>query len=96
LGDESAFHERLTSWTGAAIPVPVRVAIVGEFAVLLTKEALTDAAPLVCGVNVTVKVALWLAGIVTGKVSPLTTNSEPPTFTDDTTTLAPVALNVPV
>jgi hypothetical protein len=94
LGDVLALHDRLTAWTGAAIPVPVRVADVGEFDALLLNEAPTEARPLVWGVNVTEKFALCPAGIVTGR--PLTTNSELPTLTEETVTLAPAAVSVPV
>ena len=96
MGDELAVHERLTEWTGAATPVPVIVTAVGEFDALLSKEAATEARPLVCGVNVTVKFALCPADIVTGNEIPLMANSELPTLTEDTVTLALVALSVPV
>ena len=76
--------------------MPVSVTEVGEFEALLSKEAFAEANPLFCGVNVTVKVKLWPAVIVAGKEIPLTTNSELPKSTEETTTLAPVALSVPV
>lgn len=83
-------------WIGAATPVPVRAAADGELEALLTNEALVEAAPLDCGVNITVKLTLWPADKVNGNVRPLIENSELPTSTEDTTTLAPVTLKVPV
>lgn len=82
--------------TGAATPVPVTVAAAGEFEASLVKEALTVAKPLDCGVKVTVKFTLWPEGMVTGNANPVMENSELPTLTEDTVTLAPVALSVPV
>jgi hypothetical protein len=40
-----------------AVPVPVIVCTVGEFEALLENDRDAEVAPLVCGVNVTVKVA---------------------------------------
>jgi hypothetical protein len=74
----------------------VRVAAAGEFVALLANDALVDATPLDCGVKVTVKPALCPEGIVTGNVRPLMANSELPTVTPVTVTLAPVALSDPV
>lgn len=72
------------------------VAELGEFEALLKKERLTEATPLDCGVNVTVKFTLWPAAMVAGNVRPPRANSELPKLTEETTTLAPVALSVPV
>jgi hypothetical protein len=83
-------------YTGAGIAVPVRFTPVGAFVALLAKEAVVEAAPLAVGVNVTVYAALWPAGIVTGNDSPLMVNSEPTTLTDETVTLAVVAVSCPV
>lgn len=96
LGEPSAFQERLTACAGAATPAPVSVAVEGVFEALLTNERLVEAVPLDSGVNVTVKVTLFPADKLTGNESPLMENSELPTSTDDTTMLAPVAVNVPV
>lgn len=77
----------------------MRVAAVGELDALLAKEAVAEAPPLAPGVKVTVKDTGWLVVTVTGKERPLTENSEalvPPTLTEDTDTLAPVAVSVPV
>lgn len=92
-------QDKLTVWTGAAVPVPVRVAALGELEPLLTNEAVADAAPVVPGVNVTVNDTGWLVVTVTGNERPLMENSEgfvPLKPTEETDTLAPVALSVPV
>ncbi len=94
-----AVHDKLTEWTGAAVPVPVSAAELGELEPLLAKEAVADAAPVAPGVNVTVKDTGWLVVTVTGNERPLMENSEgfvPLKPTDETDTLAPVALRVPV
>ena len=88
------FHERLTLW--GRVPLPVRDSTAGEFEALPAKEALADAVPLACGVKVKVKGALWPAAMVKGNASPLRTNSEVLTVAEETVTLAPVALRVPV
>ena len=77
----------------------MRVAALGELDALLAKEAVAEAAPLAPGVKVTVKDTGWLVVTVTGNERPLTENSEalvPPTLTEDTDTLAPVAVSVPL
>ena len=77
----------------------MRVAALGELDALLAKEAVAEAAPLAPGVKVTVKDTGWLGVTVTGNERPLTENSEalvPPTLTEDTDTLAPVAVSVPL
>ena len=94
-----AVHDRLTVWTGAGVPVPVRPAAVGVLAAVLANEAEADVAPDEPGVNVTVNVAGCVGVTVTGNVRPLMANSEDPlplNITEDTDTLAPVALSVPV
>ena len=73
----------------------MRVAIIGEFKALLVNEPVTDATPLVRGVNDTVKFALWPAAIVRGKERPLMENSELPGSIEETVTPAPVAVSVP-
>jgi hypothetical protein len=94
-----AVHDKLTVWTGAGVPVPVREPALGEFEALLANEADAEAVPLAPGVKVTVKVTGWLGVTVTGKERPLTENSEglvPFNPTEETDTLAPLALSVPV
>jgi hypothetical protein len=84
-------------WTG--VPVPVRVPAVGVFDAVLANEAEAEADPVALGVNFTVKVTGWVVVTVTGNVRPLIENSEgsaPLKLTEDTDTLAPVALSVPV
>jgi len=81
---------------GAATPVPVTMADVGEFEASLVNESLTEARPLVWGVKVTVKFTLCPAGTVTGNDRPLMANSELSRPTEDTLTFAPVAVRVPV
>jgi hypothetical protein len=79
--------------------VPVRVAALGVLDAVLAKEAVAEAAPLAPGAKVTVKDTGWLGVTVTGNESPLTENLEalvPPKLTENTDTLAPVAVSVPV
>lgn len=78
------------------MPLPVNASAMGEVEALLTKEALADAAPLLCGVKVTVNDLLWPAAMVKGKASPLRANSEVLTEAEETVTLEPEALRVPV
>src|SRR5271163_3240762 len=83
----------------AAVPVPVRLATLGVFDALLANEAVADAAPVAPGVNVTVNITGVLVVTVTGKLTPLMANSPglvPPILTEDTITLAPLAVRVPV
>src|SRR5271155_3243573 len=83
----------------AAVPVPVRLVTLGVFDALLANEAVADAAPEAPGVKVTVNITGVLVVTVTGKLTPLIANSEglvPPKLTEDTVTLAPVAVRVPV
>jgi hypothetical protein len=68
----------------------------GELEALLTNDAVEEATPLLCGLKVTVKFALCPAAITTGNESPVIVNSELPTVAEETVTLAPVALSVPV
>lgn len=66
---------------------------------VLVKDAEAEAAPVAPGVNVTVNVTGCAVVTATGNVRPLIENSDglvPLTLTEDTDTLAPVALSVPV
>jgi len=83
-----------TLCTGAGVPVPPKESTVGEFEALLTNEAVPEAAPVACGVNVTVNGKLLPAVMVVGKEMPLRVNSELLRLTEETVTLAPVALSV--
>lgn len=79
--------------------MPVRVPAVGELEASLVNETVAAAAPLACGVNVTVKFKLFPAAMVTGNARPLTKNSDglvPPITTEDSFTFPPVAVRVPV
>lgn len=81
------------------MPVPVRVVTVGELEALLANDAVAEAAPLAAGVNVTVKDTGWLVVTVTGNVRPLIENSAgfvPPRVTEETETVPPPAVRVPV
>lgn len=78
--------------------MPVKAAV-GEFDALLAKEAVAEAAPVLPGVNATVKGTGWLVVTVTGNERPLIENSVgfvPSKLTEETTTFAPVAVKVPV
>jgi hypothetical protein len=94
-----AVQVSFTLCTGAAAPVPVRLATAGEFEALLANDAVADADPVAPGVNFTVKFTGVPGATVTGNDSPVTENSEgfvPPSVTDDTLTLPPDAVRVPV
>src|ERR1700693_4801996 len=99
VGEELAVHAKFTVCTGGAVPVPVKVAAVGEFDALLINEVTAEANPVAPGVNVTVNVTGWFVVTVIGNERPLMENSEglvPPMLTEETVTLAAVALKVPV
>ena len=63
---------------------------------LLTNVIVPDAAPLLCGVKVTVNCVLCPALMVTGKEIPLSVNSALLEVADVTVTLDPLAVSVPV
>ena len=86
----------MTLCCGGGVPLPVKDTSVVEFVALLTKEAPVKAAPLVCGVKVTVNDADWPGGIVSGSEGPPTANSEVPAEAEETIKLDPVALRVAV
>jgi hypothetical protein len=91
---EVSFQERFTLCCGGAAPVPVKVST-AEFEALLVNEPIAEALPDVCGVNISVNGTLCPAAIVSGKVIPLSENSELVTVAADTLTLDPLALKVP-
>jgi hypothetical protein len=94
-----AVHDKLTSWTGAGAPVPVTVAVLGELEAVLANVTEAEAVPVAPGVNFTVNTRGWFVVTVTGNDRPLTENSEglvPPKLTEETETLTPVAVSVPV
>jgi len=83
----------------AAVPVPVRLATAGELLALLANDAVALAEPVAVGENFTVNVTGVPVVTVTGKVNPVTENSDefvPPIVTDVTLTLPPVAVRVPL
>jgi hypothetical protein len=53
-----AFHDKSTLCVTAAVPVPVRFSVVVVCCALLVKVSVAVAAPVVCGLKVTVKEAL--------------------------------------
>ena len=63
---------------------------------LLTKLKLADVVPEACGAKVTVNGAELPAAIVIGSEIPPSENSGLVTLADDTVTLAPVAVSVPL
>ena len=91
-----AFHDKSTLCATAAVPVPVRFSVVVVGCALLVKVSVALAAPVVCGLNVTVNDALCPAGIVTGSDSPLRLNAPLLEPAPVTVTLAPLAVRVPV
>jgi hypothetical protein len=95
LEDVLAFQDKLTVWAGAGVPVPVSASMVVAGCALLLKlsEALAD--PLACGLNVTVKGALWPAGMVTGSERPPILKTELFELAPVTVTFAPVAVKPP-
>lgn len=90
-----AVHDRLTVWVAAAVPVPVAVPCVVVGDALLVKVSVALAAPVVVGLNVTVKGTLWPAVIVTGRDSPVTVNTELLELTAITVTFALLAVRLP-
>lgn len=91
-----ALHERFTLWTGAGVPVPVRVCVTVDGCALLLvtfNVALTVAA--VCGLKVIVNGTLCPDAIVTGSDNPPTLNTELLVVAAVTVTLPPLALRLP-
>jgi hypothetical protein len=63
---------------------------------VLANEMFAEAVPLIWGVKVTANGTLCPAAIVSGRVIPLNVNSALLELPEDTVTLEPVALSVPV
>ena len=78
------------------VAVPVTTSVVDGAEALLAKEMFAEAVPLVWGANVTVKGTLCPAAMVRGRAMPLKPNSVLLELPEDTVTLEPVALSVPV
>lgn len=91
-----AFHDKSTLCEAAAVPVPVRFSVVVVGWALLVKVSVALAAPVVCGLKVTVNDALCPAAIVTGSDRPLRLNAPLLEPAPVTVTLAPLAVKVPV
>jgi hypothetical protein len=89
------FHERLTVCCGSEVPVPVRSSTVDDGTALLVKVNVPLADPAACGLNVTVKVALFPAGIFAGSVIPLNAKCELLLLAELMVTSAPLAVSVP-
>ena len=85
----------MTLWVEAAVPVPVVDVVVVEGWALLVNVREAEAEPGTEGLNVTVKPAVWPAGIVTGRDNPPKVKAELLLLAAVTVTLAPVALSVP-
>lgn len=66
----------------AAVPVPEKLTVVGEFGALLTSDKLPVTLPAAVGPNVAVAVTAWPAERVAGVLSPLTLNPAPVTAAD--------------
>jgi hypothetical protein len=96
LAEVLAFHDNATECVDAAVPVPVSAAIVVGVWALLVKVSAAVCAPVVAGLKVTVKDALWPAAIVSGSESPLTVKVALFDTAEFTVTLLPLALKVPV
>jgi hypothetical protein len=81
-----------TAKVPAAVPVPERAILSGEFDAFETTERVPLAAPELAGVKVAVNVTLWFAFRVTGKDKPLIVNAAPVTFACEIVTDDPPAL----
>ena len=95
LGEVLAFHDRLTLWVGAGVPVPVDKSVVVEGCALLVNVRVALSAPATSGLKVTVNGTLCPAGIVTGRDRPPITNSELFVLAAVTVTLTPLAFRLP-
>jgi hypothetical protein len=88
-----------TAKVPAAVPVPESAMLSGELEAFDTTDKLPPAAPALVGLNVAVKVTLWFAVRVIGKVNPLIEKTAPVTFacvmvTDDPPVLKRVTVLV--
>ena len=86
---------RSTECGVGTLPIPVSDWTAGEFVALLVKDKFPEAAPLACGVKVTVKEADVPAARVIGNEIPDRTNSLA-MLSDEIVTAAPVAFRVPL
>jgi len=74
--------------------VPLTVSVVVEGFALLVKLSVALAAPLLCGLKLTVNCALCPSAMVTGNDMPVTENAALLLLTFVTVTLAPVAVRL--
>jgi hypothetical protein len=95
LEDELPAQDRFTEYTGAAVPVPVRAAVIVGVCPLLVKVKVPLAVPVAVGLKVTVNGTLWPAAIVAGRDNPLMVNTALFEVAAVTVTLAPLAVRVP-
>jgi len=91
-----AFQARATLCCTGAVPVPVSDCVAVGLEALLIKLKFAEAVPDACGAKVTVKLAEFPAGIVSGREMPLSVNSEVVMLADDTVTEPVLAVIVPV
>jgi hypothetical protein len=89
------FQVKLTVWVGSEVPVPVRSSTVEDGTALLAKVSVPLVFPVACGLNVTVKVALFPAAIFAGMLIPLKENRELLLLAELIVTSAPLAVSVP-
>jgi hypothetical protein len=92
--DALGLQDKFAVCCAGAAPVPVTVSVAEELEA--ANEIVAEAAPLVWGANFNVNGTLCPAGMLNGKDTPLRTNSELVEVAEDTVTLEPLALNVPV
>jgi hypothetical protein len=76
----------------AAVPVPARAMLSGEFDALDTTERLPLAAPALAGAKVAVNVTLWFAVRVRGRLNPLMEKTAPVKFACEMVTVDPPEL----
>jgi len=84
----------LTDGPLAGVPVPIKESKVGILEVLVKNDAVAEAAPVDCGVNVTLNCTLLPAPMVAGNEIPFKVNSELSRLNEETVTPSPVALSV--
>ena len=94
--DALGFQERSTLCCTGIAPVPVAIPVIDGTEALLAKEMFAEAVPLICGAKVTANGTFCPAAKVRGRVIPLSVNSALLELAEDTVTLEPVALSVPV
>ena len=89
-------QRRLTACDAVALPDPVKVSTTDGFAALLAREILPEAAPVLCGLKVSVSNTLCPAASDWGRDIPLRLNSALVEVAEDMVTLDAVAVSVAV